>query len=198
MRIREETSWTFFTSLISHVWLQENGRRLMLGCDRVSSVLWQAACHCSLLLFLSFLYFTLHHTLFSGIRESRRFETLFPSVKGSIIEELWCVFKGWNCMCVRERETERERERERMCVCERERETIEDHSLLVLPVTLTLRTFNACPSVSLSFFGFDDLDNEDKLLGAHWNVSVYCCRAPEQDAKFRCECVVASACLCPC
>ncbi len=55
-------------------------------------------------------------------------------------------------------------QRVKLCVCERERENKTMGSVFMLPVSFPVRTFNA---VILSFFTFDDSDNEDELLGAH-------------------------------
>lgn len=50
-----------------------------------------------------------------------------------------------------------------ICVCVNEVENRELECVFMLPVSLAVRTFNASLTVLLSFFRFDNLDNEDEL-----------------------------------
>lgn len=81
-----------------------------------------------------------------------------------------------------------------MCVYERERETTEKiECVFLLPVSLAGRTFDATPTVSMPFLRFDDLGNEDELLGAQkmYDFTVAVCLSWKEKLSISvCVCVV--------
>lgn len=163
---------------------------MMSGCDRESSVFLTGSLSlfgCALLIFLSFslLYFILHHALL--FEEPQVWEIWNPFAPSNVPYYWAAVMCSWRvklCLCV--------------CVYERVSETTEKiECVFLLPVSLSGRTFDATPTVSMPFLRFDDLDNEDELLGAHkmYDFTVAVCLSWMEKLSIS---VCVCCCMCPC